>query len=192
MNDRNNDTLMRCAVYSRCQSRSATVSIDDQKRVCSEVAAQRGWQILEEHVYVDEAMSGMRTLGRKGLEALETAAEQRPLPFDYILFDDTSRLGRDQADLLRFHKLVNDHGIKMFFVGQRLDSADPNFSKSLDVLAMIDEQYLRRLKYKVHSGQKGRVLARYVAGGWPYGYRAIVDANLDQPGAVQQERHLFR
>jgi hypothetical protein len=36
----------------------------------------------------------------------------------------------------------------------------------------------------VHSGQKARVLAGYVAGGWPYGYRAIVNANVDQPGAI--------
>lgn len=72
-------------------------SIEDQPRSCREFAERNGWQILENHIYKDAALSCATKNHRTGLKALEIAAETRPRPFDYILFDDTSRLGRDQA-----------------------------------------------------------------------------------------------
>jgi site-specific DNA recombinase len=134
-------------------------------------------------MYKDEAKTGTRKLGRKGVEALEAPAEARPLSFDYILFDDTSRLARDQADVLQLHKLMTHHGMKLFFVSQRLDSADPNFQLLLNIHSMIDAQEIERIRHKVFEAQKGRVLNGYIAGSWPYGYRAI-EENANLPGAI--------
>ncbi len=178
-------TYMRCAFYGRYSTQmQRPASIEDQRRVCDEFAQQKGWEILHEHVYTDAAMSGTSKVGRKGLESLEAAAGQKPRPFDYILFDDSSRLARDLGDVLQFHKLVEHHGVKLLFVSQRLDSADPNFQMLISMHGMIDEQQIQRLRHKVHAAQKGRVLAGYVAGSWPYGYRAVVDEDLEFPGAI--------
>lgn len=47
-----------CAVYARYSgSRQSPASIDDQLRKCHEYAAQKSLEVLEPHVYIDEAGS---------------------------------------------------------------------------------------------------------------------------------------
>jgi site-specific DNA recombinase len=50
--------------------------------------------------------------------------------------------------------------------------------------SMIDTQYITRLRAKIFSGQKGRVLAGFHVGSIPYGYETeLIDAK-DDPGAI--------
>lgn len=175
----------RCAFYGRFSTKMQRMaSIEDQERVCREFAVEKGWQILDEHVYKDVALSGTSKIRRKQFQALELAVEQTPRSFDYVLVDDTSRVSRDQADILNFVKLMRHFHINVYFVSQKLDSADPQFDMLLNFYSMFDAQFITRLSSKVWSGQKGRVLAGFVAGSWPYGYRSFVVHNTDDPGAV--------
>ncbi len=51
---------LRCAAYARYSSDlQSPLSIDDQLRICREYAKSRGFVFLEEHVYVDEALSSV-------------------------------------------------------------------------------------------------------------------------------------
>src|SRR5712671_457357 len=85
----------RCAIYARYSSdMQRPASIDDQSRQCGDKAASKGWEVLEDHVYKDEAVTGTTLIGRDGLDKLLEAAQQYPRPFDCVLIDDTSRLGR--------------------------------------------------------------------------------------------------
>jgi len=128
----------RCAHYGRYSTKmQRPASLEDQERVCRDYAAAKGWLILDEHIYTDAALSGTTKAKRKGLEALETAAQTRPRPFDYALFDDSSRLSRDLGDVLEFEKLMRHYGIKVCFASQQLDSSDPNFMTMLTVYGMV-------------------------------------------------------
>jgi site-specific DNA recombinase len=170
----------RCAHYGRYSTKmQRPASLENQQRVCRDFATQKGWQILDEHIYTDAALSGTTKAKRKGLEALQAAAEKRPRLFDYVLFDDTSRLSRDLGDVLEFEKLMRHYGIKVCFVSQQLDSSDPNFLMLLSVHGIVDSQYITRLKAKVHEAQKGRTLKGFNAGSWPYGYRGVVVVSPD-------------
>ena len=92
----------RCAAYGRFSSDlQRLASIEDQVRECRDLANVRGFQFLEEYVRSDEARPGKTIVGRGGLEDLVKLAGQNPRPFDRILFDDTSRLGRNLTDTLR-------------------------------------------------------------------------------------------
>jgi DNA invertase Pin-like site-specific DNA recombinase len=148
------------------------------------ICGKNGWQILDDHVYKDAALSGKTKAHRKELKALEEAAEMHPRPFDYILFDDTSRLGRDQADVLNFVKVMDHHGIKVHFVSQQLDSSNENFEVLLNTFSMVDALHNQRLRSKVFSGQKGRVLAGFHVGSVPYGYETEQIENTDDPNAI--------
>jgi site-specific DNA recombinase len=175
----------RCAHYGRYSTQmQRPASLDDQERVCRDFATQQGWQILDEHVYRDAGLSGTSKVKRKGLAALEADAQRHPRPFDYILFDDTSRLSRNLGDVLAFEKLMGHYGIKVCFVSQQLDSSDPNFMMLLSMYGIVDAQYITRLRHKVHSAQKGRVLDGFSAGRWPYGYRSTIVANTDSPKSI--------
>jgi site-specific DNA recombinase len=93
---------LRCAIYARYSSdRQSPTSIDDQLRKCREYAEQKGLEVLEPHVYTDEAVSGAGN-DRPGLKRLETAVSSSPLPFEILLTDDSSRLFRNLGDSMHF------------------------------------------------------------------------------------------
>jgi site-specific DNA recombinase len=82
--------LIRCAIYARYSTdRQNPCSIDDQLRKCRQFAEPRGWHLLDNHVYADEALSGA-SADRAALKRLLAAALEEPRPFDCVLFDDTS------------------------------------------------------------------------------------------------------
>lgn len=176
---------LRCAVYLRSASTmQRSASIEDQLQTCREFADSKGWQILPGHIYKDEGMSGTNTRNRVGLLALQTAAEKRPRPFDCILLEDTARLGRTQADVLNFTKLMAFYGVMIYFVSQRLNSSDENFAVILNTYDLFNQMYVERLREKVFRGQKERVLQGFHVGSVPYGYqtRRVYDtANAGHP-----------
>lgn len=179
--------FLRCAFYGRYSTvMQRPASIDSQLLTCREFATGEGWVILDEHIYMDEAQSGTKKVNRTGLQALEKAAKKRPRPFDCILFDDTSRLGRDQADVLTFTKLMKFHNVKVCFVSQRLDSSDDNFPVLLNSFSMVDELYVSRQRVRVFNSQKERVMKGFHVGSVPYGYRAVRIENASNPAAVGQ------
>ena len=84
---------MRGAVYARYSSENQRPeSIEDQIGACRRLASQRGFSVLEDHIYADQAQSGARR-DRQGLSALVAAAQNGQ--FDVVLVDDLSRLARD-------------------------------------------------------------------------------------------------
>ena len=50
---------MRAAIYARFSSQNQRrESIDDQVASCHRLAADKGFRVLDSHLYVDEAKSG--------------------------------------------------------------------------------------------------------------------------------------
>jgi DNA invertase Pin-like site-specific DNA recombinase len=96
-----------------------------------------------------------------------------PRPFDGILIDDTSRLGRYVPDVVKLSDVLQQYGVFLHFGTQGLDSRNPGFRQVFILNTMMDEQYVLGLSDKVHRGQEGRILNRYVAGGKCYGYRNV-------------------
>jgi len=110
------------AVYARYSSdRQSPASIADQVRVCSEFAERQGWQLLEEHVYHDDAVSGAGA-DRPEFNRLLAAASRDDRPFDIVLVDDTSRLSRNLADSVRTVETLKFKGCRVIAVSQNIDS----------------------------------------------------------------------
>ena len=168
------EATRRCAIYARYSSDlQRESSIEDQIRLCREYAMRQGWSVVEEYVIADRAVSGATVSNRCGLQMLVEAAKVKPLPFDCLLLDDTSRLARDVSDALRTIKILEYRGVTVVSVSQGIDSSQGNARPLLVMQGMIDEQYLTDLAKKVHRGQEGRALHGYTTGGRVYGYRNI-------------------
>ena len=166
--------MRRCAIYSRFSSDlQRDSSIEDQVRKCREYAERKGWSILEEFVVADRAMSGAAVAGRRMLQCLVSIAKSKPAPFDCVLVEDSSRLGRDLADTLQTTKLLNFHEVSVVSVTQGIDTTENNSRSLLTLHGLMDEQYLSALREKVHRGQEGRLLHGLHPGGKCYGYRNI-------------------
>jgi DNA invertase Pin-like site-specific DNA recombinase len=128
--------------------------------------------VLDEYIRSDSELTGRTKFGRDGFLELIQFAKQRPLAFDCILIDDTSRLARYVPDALRECDVFTFHGVFIYFVSDNLDSRDGgNFRLIHLIKSYGDERYSKDLGKKIHRGQEGRILKGYTAGGTCYGYR---------------------
>src|SRR6185436_6405969 len=107
---------MRAALYARYSTdMQRETSLIDQLAVARAYAIAQGWNVLEDHIYTDAAISG-GSLDRAGIQALLTTAERRPQPFDVLLVDDSSRVSRDLADAVRFMQRLKFCGIRVLYL----------------------------------------------------------------------------
>lgn len=146
-------------------------SIDDQVDVARRHAAAQGWEVLEDHVYKDEAISGASLEGRPRVQALMASAASKPRPFDALLVDDSSRVARDLADALRFMQLLRFHGIRVLYLSQQIDSGDEQAETMVAVHGIVDGLYLREMAKKIKRGLAGQLVRGFATGGRTFGYR---------------------
>ena len=171
---------IRCAVLTRYSSDLQNpASSEDQIRNCR-AGVKDGMVVLDEFIRCDEELTGRTMMGREGLADLMRLAQQRPRPFDCILIDDTSRLGRNLPDVLRICDTFMLYGVFIYFVSDRLDSRDESFRIVHLVKGYGDERYSKDLAKKIHRGQEGRIRKGYTAGGSYFGYKNkyLRDPNL--------------
>ncbi|MCL2659676.1 MAG: recombinase family protein [Acidobacteriaceae bacterium] len=165
--------MPRCAAYARYSSDlQSPRSIEDQLRICREYAAARGFIFLEEHVYTDEALSGVGS-DRPGLVRLMDAALSPSRPFDVILLDDSSRLARNTKDALSIFEKLNFAGIRLIAVSQGIDSENEQAHVLVTVHGMVDSLYVKELAKKTHRGMEGLVLRGQHTGGRCFGYDSV-------------------
>jgi DNA invertase Pin-like site-specific DNA recombinase len=165
--------ILRCAAYARYSSDlQSPRSIEDQLRICREYAQSRGFTFLEEHVYVDEALSGVGA-DRPGLVRLLDAALSSARPFDIILLDDSSRLARNTKDALTFFERLNFAGIRLIAVSQGIDSDNEQAHVLATVHGMVDSLYVKELAKKTHRGLEGLMLRGQHTGGRCFGYDSV-------------------
>jgi site-specific DNA recombinase len=164
---------MKCAIYARYSSeKQSPASITDQVRKCREYAEKNGWQVLENHIYLDEAVTGA-TDDRAGLKRMLADATSRPRPFDCILLDDTSRLSRKLRDTLGINEQLNFAGVRIVFVSQGIDSESEQAGMLTAVHGMVDELYIRELGKKTFRGVEGLAKRKLHTGGRCFGYRNV-------------------
>jgi len=165
---------VRCAVYTRYSSaQQRETSTEDQIRNARKLAAEKGWTILDEYIRSDEELTGRTIEGRDGLTELIRLAQQRPRPFDAVLIDDTSRLGRYLPDVLRECDRLMHYGVFVYFVSDRLDTREEH-SRIIHLLKGYgDERFVIDHGNRVHRGQEGRVLHGYIHGSRCYGYKNV-------------------
>jgi site-specific DNA recombinase len=177
--------VLRCAVYARFSSeKQSPLSIADQVRKCREYAEQRGWLVLDSHIYSDEAISGA-TDDRFGLRRMLAAAVSKEKPFDAVLCDDTSRISRTLKDSFTIHDELRFAGVRLVLVSQGIDTDSEQAEVLLATHGIVDSLYLKELGKKVHRGVEGKALNGLHTGGRCFGYRNVPiedAARMDQHG----------
>jgi site-specific DNA recombinase len=166
----------------------SSTSSEDQLRNCRALATANGWDVLNEHIRSDEELTGRTLVGREGIADLLRLAERRPKPFDCILIDDTSRLGRDLPDVLKVCDMFMHYGVFIYFVSDRLDSRDESFRIVHLVKGYGDERYSKDLGKKIHRGQEGKIRKGFTSGASCYGYRNTYIRDANQKGMHGEDK----
>jgi len=179
----------KCAIYARFSSAmQRESSIEDQVRRCRDYAIQHGAVVLNEHVFVDMAISGA-SLARPGFERLMEEATQKHRPFDVILTEDLSRVSRDFADAGQVYKRLQYAGVPLIAVSDGIDTSAKAAKLTFSLKAIVADYYLEDLRDKTLRGLEGRARAGYSTGGLPIGYRS--EPVADPAGQVIGHRVLI-
>lgn len=156
---------MQTVCYARYSSDlQSPTSIDDQLRNIRAHCARMGWPAPT--VYADREISGSRT-DRDGYAALLRDASR----YDIVLFDDLTRLGRDNAELQRVIRCLKFAGVRVIGVSDGIDTDRKGHKLEVGLRGLMGELYLDDLAEKTHRGQTGIAMSGASAGGLPYGYR---------------------
>jgi DNA invertase Pin-like site-specific DNA recombinase len=157
--------ILRCATYARYSSnQQRDSSIVDQQRNMMRYAETKGWRILTDFMFSDEAISGAG-LDRPGFQQLLRAAKASPRVIDVILVDDTSRISRSLADTVRLREDLNFTGIRFIAVSQGIDSDDEQADVMMTVHGLVDSLCIKELAKKTHRGLEGLALKGFHTGG---------------------------
>ena len=164
-------TLRNAAAYIR-------VSTDDQieyspSAQIAEIrkfALREGFILMEEHIYMDEGISGKGTKKRDAFNLMIGRAKTKPKPFDVILVWKFSRFARSREDSVLYKAMLRrDCGIDVVSITEPL--SDDKTSIILEsVIEAMDEYYSINLAEETKRGmleaaRRGKNLTTA-----PYGY----------------------
>jgi site-specific DNA recombinase len=162
---------MKCAIYTRFSSdRQREASSEDQARNCRRRVEAEGWTLVEH--FKDEGISGA-TAARPAYQAMLRAAAAST--FDVLLVDDLSRLARDSIEQERAIRRLEFQGRRVIAVSDGYDSTAKAAVRKITrgVKGLMNEMRLDELREQVHRGLTGQALAKFWAGGRPYGYKLV-------------------
>ena len=184
---------MIAAIYARKSTDQSGVS-DEQRSVARQVeharayAAARAGRVLDEHVYVDDGISGAEFANRPGFLRLMNALKPRP-PFQVLVMSEESRLGREAIETAYALKQLVQAGVRVFFYledrERTLDSPTDKIMMSLTAFA--DELEREKARQRTYDAMQRKARAGHVTGGRVFGYD-----NVEVLGADGQRSHVER
>jgi DNA invertase Pin-like site-specific DNA recombinase len=161
---------MNVAVYVRKSTDPSGVS-DEQRSVARQVeharayAARKGWAVLDEHVYVDDGISGAEFANRPGFLRLMNALKPRA-PFQVLVMSEESRLGREAIETAYALKQLVQAGVRVFFYledrERTLDSPTDKIMMSLTAFA--DELERENSGQRTYDAMQRKARAAPIAG----------------------------
>src|SRR5713101_7939279 len=172
------------AIYAR-KSNDQTGVADEQKSVTRQIdharayAVRKGWVVANEHVYIDDGISGAEFANRPGFLRLMNALKPRP-PFQVLVMSEESRLGREAIETAYALKQLVTAGVPVFFYledrERTLDSPTDKIMLSLTTFA--DELEREKARQRTYDAMIRKARAGHVTGGRVFGYE-----NVDVVGA---------
>ncbi len=175
---------MIAAIYARKSTEQSGV-IEEEKSVTRQIehakayAASKGWNVSEEHIFVDDGVSGAEFVKRPGFIRLMNALKPRPT-FHLLIMSEESRLGRESIETSYALKQIMDAGIRVFFY---LEDRERTLDNALDKVLLsltnfASEMERERAKQRTYDAMLRKAKAGHVTGGKVFGYdnREILSA----------------
>jgi site-specific DNA recombinase len=191
---------MIAAIYARKSTDQNGVG-DEEKSVTRQIehakvyAKKKGWAVAEDHVYVDDGISGAEFVKRPGFLRLMNALKPKPL-FQVLIMSEESRLGREQIETAYALKQGITAGVRVFYYLEDRERTlgSPTDKLLLSVTAFSDEVEREKARQRTHDALVRKARAGYVAGRSVYGYDNVEvtmpDAVTGKPKRLHVERRI--
>jgi len=159
----------RAVGYVRRSTDRQEQSIPDQKKALEAYAAEHGFRLVK--FYVDDAISGTSTTGRRAFQQMIGDAESPTRRFDIIVVYDVKRFGRidnDEAGYYRY--ILRTHGVEVRYVSENF-----NGDTTDDLLRPVKQWQARQESRDLSKVTIRGLLSKSDTGFWmggtpPYGY----------------------
>jgi len=190
---------MIAAIYAR-KSTDQTGMADEAKSVTRQVehakayADKKDWTVAEEHIYIDDGISGAEFVKRPGFLRLMNVLKPKP-PFQVLIMSEESRLGREAIQVGYAFKQIIDAGVRVFFYlndqERKLDSATDKMLLALTNFASEFER--EKASQRTHDAMLRKAKACYVTGNKVFGYdnKSIYGSEHNGDGTLKRQ-HVVR
>jgi DNA invertase Pin-like site-specific DNA recombinase len=110
----------RCVGYVRRSTDRQEQSIPDQKKTIETYASEHGLSLVK--FYIDDAISGTSTLGRREFQQMIQDAQKSTGHFDKIIVYDVKRFGRVDNDEAGYYRhILKTHGVEVLYVTENFN-----------------------------------------------------------------------
>jgi site-specific DNA recombinase len=186
---------MIAAIYARKSTDQFGVaeehrSVSRQMEMARTYASTKGWQILEDSVFVDDGISGAEFANRPGFLRLMNSLKPRPR-FNVLVMSEESRLGRESIETAYALKQMITAGVRVFFyMEDRERTLDtPTDKLMMSVTAFADELEREKARQRTYDAMARKAKAGHVTGGRVFGFdNAEVLGEPDAQGRAQRLR----
>lgn len=183
--------MQTAALYIRVSTEDQTeYSPDAQKRLLLEYAVKNNISVCQEHIFIDEGISGRKAQKRPGFMKMITAARKKPKPFDLILVHRFDRFSRSREDSIVYKSLLKKEcDIRVISITEQLE--DDKFSVILEaMLEAMAEYYSLNLADEVTKGMTEKALRGGYQANPPLGYKILHKGEV--PEIVPEEAAIIK
>lgn len=168
---------MRCAVYARKSNDDSFDKSEENKSITRQVdrareyIEKRGWSLDEEHIYIDDGISGAEFQKRHGLMRLLANLKQ----FDVVVCSEISRIGRDMTRVTVVIDDIIKAGVRLFYYqSDKEELFDTPEQKVIVALSSFAAEVERaKTAERTRDALERKFKAGHSAGGRCYGYRSV-------------------
>ncbi|WP_027399075.1 recombinase family protein [Anaerovorax odorimutans] len=172
--------MKAAAVYIRVSTDDQTeYSPDAQLKAIKEYAKKNDMIIQDNHIYIDEGISGKATKKRISFNKMIGIAKTKPKPFDVILLWKFSRFARNREDSIVYKSMLRKQlGIDVISITENI--GDDKMSVLIEALIeAMDEYYSINLAEEVKKGMTEKASRGEFQSAPPFGYKKLTDKPLE-------------
>jgi DNA invertase Pin-like site-specific DNA recombinase len=170
---------MVAAIYAR-KSAEQNGLADEQKSVTRQIdharayASRKGWAVSDQHIYVDDGISGAEFANRPGFVRLMNALKPRP-PFQALVMSEESRLGREMVETMGALKQIVTAGVRVFYyLEDKERTLDSPIEKTMMALETFGAELEReKTRQRVIDAMTRNARRGHWCGGDCYGYDRV-------------------
>ncbi|MEW8051322.1 MAG: recombinase family protein [Candidatus Thiodiazotropha sp.] len=163
---------MKVAIYARKSTdddrNEDNKSVKRQVRSAKAYAKKMQWVVDDDHIYIDDGISGAEYQNRPGFTRLLTNLKD----FDVLLMSESSRLGRDMLRNAYHVGEIIDNGVRIFYyLTEEEEKADTPEQKIMITLKSYASEVEReKASQRSRDALERKATKGYNTGGVVYGY----------------------
>ena len=183
--------ILVAALYIRVSTdKQEELSPDSQKRLLLEYAKSHNMIVAEEHIYMENGISGRKADKRPKFQQMIAAAKSEEHPFDVILLWKFSRFARNQEESIVYKSMLrNKCHVDVVSISEPL--IEGPFGGLIErIIEWMDEFYSIRLSGDVTRGMTENALRGAYQCRPPLGYR--IPYHKATPEIVPEEAEIVR